>query len=87
MPTHQFLKDRRRGHPGQDYVAKRLTNIGYTVRVVKDGFFQDYDFVAEHTKKPIRFTGEVKTCYWFDKTHNFALELDALRHSKAPRSL
>lgn len=81
MPTHQFLSDRRRGKPAQEIVAAKLRDKGYTVQVVKDGYFPDYDLVAQ--KGSIRFTGEVKQDYRASDTGNVCLELQALAHSKA----
>ncbi len=49
--------------------------------MVKDGYFPDYDLVAE--KGSVRFTGEVKQDYRASDTGNVCLELQALAHSKA----
>jgi hypothetical protein len=81
MSTQKFISDRKRGHLGQTYIAEKLRAQGYTVAVVKDGHFEDYDLVAY--KPGIRFTGEVKTDYRTAETGNLCLELQALRHSKA----
>lgn len=81
MPIHQFVIDRKRGHLGQLYVADKLRQQGYTVAVVKDGYFTQYDILAR--KGNIQFTGEIKTCYRAAETNNVCLELQALRHSKA----
>jgi len=81
LPTQQFLQDRRRGKPAQEIVAAKLRDKGYTVQMVKDGYFPDYDLVAQ--KGDIRFTGEVKNDYRASDTGNVCLEIQALSHSKA----
>ena len=81
MSTQQFLSDRRRGKVAQEIVAAKLRDKGYTVQIVKDGYFPDYDLIAE--KGSIRFTGEVKQDYRASDTGNICLEIPALQHSKA----
>jgi hypothetical protein len=81
MPTQAFIRDRKRTHIGQDYVAGKLTEQGFDVRVVKDGFFPDYDIIA--LKPGIRLTAEVKTGYQTIETWNLCLEIEAPSHSKA----
>jgi hypothetical protein len=81
MSTNQFLQDRRRGKVAQEVVAAKLRDKGYTVNLVKEGYFPDYDLVAQ--KGTIRFTGEVKQDYRASDTGNVCLELQALSHSKA----
>jgi hypothetical protein len=79
LPTQQFLQARRRGKPAQEIVAAKLRDKGYTVQIVKDGYFPD--LVAQ--KGDIRFTGEVKNDYRTSDTGNVCLEIQALSHCKA----
>src|SRR5918911_2166042 len=76
-PSQQFLADRERGRPAQEFVAGMFRSFGGQVEVIPDGFFQAYDLsVNGHTI-------EVKYDIRAAQTGNFALELDALFHSKA----
>lgn len=83
--TEQFIRDRSRTHQAQAFVADRLRAQGFSVKVVKDGYFPDYDLLAEKSTPSgtILITGEVKRDYRYRDTGNLALELDALNHSRA----
>lgn len=81
MPTNQFIRDRKRGRIGQDYVATMLRSWGLKVENVADGFFQAYDLVV--TTPNGRRTLEIKYDIRASDTGRLCLELDALWHSRA----
>jgi hypothetical protein len=81
MSTYRFLQDRKRGKPAQEKVAEILREKGYSVWVVNDGMFPDYDLRAE--KEHIKFTAEIKYDIKAQETKNICLEIPALSHSKA----
>jgi len=85
MPTKQFVRDRRRGREGQDYVAGMFKSWGLNVRNVPDGFFQPYDLevAGNWNGTDVQFKVEVKHDFRASDTGNLCLELDALRHSQA----
>src|SRR6266851_5384249 len=78
MSSRQFIQDRERGKPGQQYVAEMLRSWGHEVEEVPDGYFPGYDL-----KLKIGGTIEVKHDYLSEKTGNVFLELEALNHSQA----
>ncbi|MDQ3820709.1 MAG: hypothetical protein M3362_23910 [Acidobacteriota bacterium] len=85
MATKAFLRDRKRGREGQNYVAGMFESWGLKVRNVPDGFFQPYDLevAGNWNGTDVRFKVEVKHDFRASDTGNLCLELDALRHSQA----
>lgn len=79
--TEQFKVDLKRGLVGEEYIAGMFKSWGYGVERV-DGYFPDHDLVIT-TPQGNRRTLEIKYDYRAEETGNLALELDALRHSKA----
>jgi hypothetical protein len=78
----QFIRDRQRGKPGQQYVAAMLREWGLRVDEVPDGFFQAYDLDVIDGNGRHRYF-EVKYDYRSHLTGNVFLEEEALNHSQA----
>lgn len=85
MSTKAFIRDRKRGREGQDYVALMFGSWGLTVRNMPDGYFPGYDIEAVGKLQGIEvnFKCEVKYDIKAQETGNFYLDIAALRHSKA----
>lgn len=85
MSTQQFIRDRRKGREGQDYVARMFGEWGLTVKNVPDGYFPGYDIEAcgKLQGLTVNFKCEVKYDLKANETGNFYLDISALRHSKA----
>jgi hypothetical protein len=77
MSSAQFRVDVERGNLGQAYVRDMLRSWNLEVEEAPDKYFPDWDL------KTSSKTIEVKTDLMASKTGNFALELEALDHSKA----
>lgn len=85
MPTKEFIRDRRRGRLGQDYVAEVFKSWGLQVTNVPDGFFPGYDLTIRGKLHgyDINTAVEVKFDIRASETGRLYLDISALRHSKA----
>jgi hypothetical protein len=87
MASKTIVRDRRRGRPGQNYVAGMFVSWGLKVRNVPDGYFPGWDIEAEGQingkGEYLKFLCEVKYDIRLAETGNFYIDIEALRHSKA----
>ena len=77
MSSPQFVIDNKRGKVGEQYVAGMFRDWGAKVELAPDCWFPDYDLKVNGK------TIECKYDFLASTTGNFALELPALRHSRA----
>ncbi len=81
MSSQYFLSQRRQGKVGQEIAAVKLRNKGFTVDLVKDGMFPDYDAIAY--RDSIKFMLEIKYDKMAKDTGNVCLDIQSLKKSKA----
>lgn len=80
MPTEAFIKDEARGKVLEDFTESYFRRLGWSVSRAK-GHVPAYDLIVTRDRSSLLI--ECKADYKTHYTGNFALERDALAHSKA----